>query len=145
MTRRIKPTILIAIAAAVLLFATVYALPDSVKAVELLVITNTPTPTPDTPTPTNTPTDPTVEPPTDTPTPTATSTPTSVSTTPDTPTPTDPAKPPAPKETEVVLLPATGEYPIDPQLGIQLFIAFAFFAVIGIVLFRAVRGSKPQE
>jgi hypothetical protein len=113
MTRRIKPTILIAIAAAVLLFATVYALPDSVKAVELLVITNTPTPTPDTPTPTNTPTDPTVEPPTDTPTPSATSTPTSVSTTPDTPTPTDPAKPPAPKEpkeTEVVLLPATGEF-----------------------------------
>lgn len=146
MTRRIKPTILIAIAAAVLLFSAVYALPDSVKAVEMLVITNTPTPTPDTPTPTNTPTEPTVEPPTDTPTPTATNTPTSVTTTPDTPTPTKSARTPSPpKETEVVLLPETGEYPIDPQLGIQLFFAIAFFAVIGIVLFRAVRGSKAQE
>jgi outer membrane biosynthesis protein TonB len=138
MSRRIKPTILIA--AALILFAAVYALPDSVSAVELLVITNTPTPTFEI----------TISPtPTFTPTLTATSTPT-LETTIDTPTPTatDPAPPPPPpepKETEVVLLPATGEFPIDPQLGIQLFLAFALLVIIGIVLFRAVKGSKAQE
>jgi len=112
MSRKIKPTILIA--AALILFAAVYAFPGSVTATELLGITPTPdTPTPDTPTPV---------------------------------TPTDPVQPPkTPKPTEVVLLPATGEFPIDPQLGIQLSLAFALFIFIGIVFFRAVKGSKAQE
>ncbi len=137
MSRRIKSTILIA--AALILFAAVYAFPGSVTATEPLGITPTPdtptpvTPTPDTPTP--------VTPTPDTPTP--------VTPTPDTPTPvtpTDPVQPPkTPKPTEVVLLPATGEFPIDPQLGIQLSLAFGLFIFIGIVFFRAVKGSKAQE
>lgn len=145
MIRRNKQTFLIVVT--LVLLMVVFALPSSAYARGLLVITPTPTSTtsPDTPTPTNTPTEPPVEPPTDTPTPTPTVTGTR---SPDTPTPTNPpVQPPekTPEKTEVVLLPQTGEYPIDPQLGIQLFLAFIFLAVIGIVLFRAVRGSRTQE
>lgn len=140
MIRNKKHTILIVVSLVLLL--AVFALPSGAFARGLLVITPTPTSSPDTPTPTptNTPTEPPVEPPTDTPTPTATST---IAI--DTPTPTEPPVVQPPRETQVVLLPETGEYPIDSQLGIQLFLAFVFLAVIAIVLFRAVRRSRTQE
>ena len=130
----------ILIAAALILVAALLLLPGSATASQLLGITITPTFTPETPIPT---TPETEEPATDTPTPTATEVPT------DTPTPTTEVKPPTktakPKATELVLLPETGEYPIDPQQGLQWIFAIALLILIGAIFFRAVEGSQKQD
>jgi outer membrane biosynthesis protein TonB len=130
----------ILIAAALILVAALLLMPGSATASQLLGITITPTFTPETPIPT---TPETEEPATDTPTPTATEVPT------DTPTPTTEVKPPTktakPKATELVLLPETGEYPIDPQQGLQWIFAIALLLLIGGIFLRAVEGSQKQE
>ena len=130
----------IMIAAALILVAALLLMPGSATASQLLGITITPTFTPETPIPT---TPETEEPATDTPTPTATEVPT------DTPTPTTEVKPPTktakPKATELVLLPETGEYPIDPQQGLQWIFAIALLLLIGGIFLRAVEGSQKQE
>ena len=133
----------ILITAALILFVAILVLPGSATASQLLGITITPTFTPETPvaiTPV------TEEPATDTPTPTVTEDPT------DTPTPTTPTtevQPPTstakPKATELVLLPETGEYPIDPQQGLQWIFAIALLILIGAIFFRAVEASQKQD
>ncbi len=128
----------ILITAALILFVAILVLPGSAAASQLLGITITPTPV--TPTATTTVTE---EPATDTPTPTATEDPTA------TPTPTTEVQPPTstakPKETELVLLPETGEYPIDPQQGLQWIFAIALLLLIGGIFFRAVEASQKQD
>ena len=130
----------ILITAALILVAALLLLPGSATASQLLGITITPTFTPETPVAT---TPVTEEPATDTPTPTATEVPT------DTPTPTTEVKPPTktakPKATELVLLPSTGEYPIDPQQGLQWIFAIALLLLIGGIFLRAVEGSQKQD
>lgn len=130
----------ILIAAALILVAALLLLPGSASASQLLGITITPTFTPETPVAT---TPVTEEPATETPTPTATEVPT------DTPTPTTEVKPPTktakPKATELVLLPETGEYPIDPQQGLQWIFAIALLLLIGGIFLRAVEGSQKQD
>ena len=130
----------ILITAALILVAALLLLPGSATASQLLGITITPTFTPETPVAT---TPVTEEPATDTPTPTATEVPT------DTPTPTTEVKPPTktakPKATELVLLPETGEYPIDPQQGLQWIFAIALLLLIGGIFLRAVEGSQKQN
>jgi len=128
----------ILIAAALILIAALMLLPGSATASQLLGITITPTP--ETPIPT---TPETEEPATDTPTPTATEVP-------PTPTPTNEVKQPTatakPKATqELVLLPETGEYPIDPQQGMQWIFAIALLLLIGGIFLRAVEGSQKQD
>ena len=130
----------ILIAAALILVAALL-LPGNATASQLLGITITPTFTPETPVAT---TPVTEEPATETPTPTATEVP------PDTPTPTSEVKPPTktakPKATqELVLLPETGEYPIDPQQGMQWIFAIALLLLIGGIFLRAVEGSQRQD
>ena len=128
----------ILITAALILIAVLLLLPGSATASQLLGITITPTP--ETPIPT---TPVTEEPATDTPTPTATEVPT------DTPTPTTEVKQPTktakPKATELVLLPETGEYPIDPQQGFQWIFAIALLLLIGGIFLRAVEGTQKQD
>jgi outer membrane biosynthesis protein TonB len=132
----------ILIAAALILVAALLLMPGSATASQLLGITITPAFTPETPIAT---TPVTEEPGTDTPTPspTATEVPT------DTPTPTAEVKPPTstakPKATELVLLPETGEYPIDPQQGLQWIFAIALLLLIGGIFLRAVEGSQKQD
>jgi outer membrane biosynthesis protein TonB len=130
----------ILIAAALILIAVLLLMPGSATASQLLGITITPTFTPETPIPT---TPETEEPATDTPTPTATEVPT------DTPTPTTEVKQPTktakPKATELVLLPETGEYPIDPQQGFQWIFAIALLLLIGGIFLRAVEGTQKQD
>ena len=140
----------ILIAAALILMAALLLLPGSATASQLLGITITPTP--ETPIPT---TPVTEEPATETPTPTATEippdtpTPTTTDVSPDTPTPTTEGKQPAetakPKTTELVLLPETGEYPIDPQQGLQWIFAIALLLLIGGIFLKAVEGSQKQD
>lgn len=144
---RQKTTIFII--AALLMFVIVSVLPRNVTASQVLGITNTPT---DTTTPTDTPSPTPTDTPTPTPTDTPTTTPSDTPTETDTPTftptgtvkPQDPTDTPRPRETEVVLLPETGEFPIDPQLSLQLFLGLALIILIGVILFRAIKGSKPQ-
>jgi outer membrane biosynthesis protein TonB len=128
----------ILIAAALILIAVLLLMPGSATASQLLGITITPTP--ETPIPT---TPVTEEPATETPTPTATEVPT------DTPTPTTEVKQPTktakPKATELVLLPETGEYPIDPQQGFQWIFAIALLLLIGGIFLRAVEGTQKQD
>ena len=132
----------ILIAAALIMIAALLLLPGSATASQLLGITITPTFTPETPVAT---TPVTEEPATETPTPTATEVP------PDTPTPTSEVKKPPtatakPKATqELVLLPETGEYPIDPQQGMQWIFAIALLLLIGGIFLRAVEGSQRQD
>jgi len=132
----------ILIAAALILVAALLLLPGSATASQLLGITITPTFTPETPIPT---TPETEEPATDTPTPTATEVP------PDTPTPTSEVKKPPtatakPKATqELVLLPETGEYPIDPQQGMQWIFATSLLLLIGGIFLRAAAGSQRHD
>lgn len=130
----------ILIAAALILIAVLLMMPGSATASQLLGITITPTP--ETPIPT---TPGTEEPATDTPTPTATIVP---SETPS-PTSTTEVKPPTktakPKATELVLLPETGEYPIDPQQGLQWIFAIALLLLIGGIFLRAVEGPQKQD
>ena len=132
----------ILITAALILFVAILVLPGSAAASQLLGITITPTPV----TPTAT-TPVTEEPATDTPTPTATEEDPTATPTPTTPTtevqpPTKTAKP---KATELVLLPETGEYPIDPQQGLQWIFAIALLLLIGAIFFRAVEAKQKQD
>ena len=140
MSKKFSP---ILIAAALILVVAILVLPGSATASQLLGITITPTFTPETPVAT---TPVTEEPATDTPTPTVTEDPT------DTPTPTTPTtevQPPTstakPKATELVLLPETGEYPIDPQQGLQWIFAIALLILIGAIFFRSVEASQKQD
>ena len=130
----------ILIAAALILIAVLLLMPGSATASQLLGITITPTP--ETPIPT---TPVTEEPATETPTPTPTAT--EVPT--DTPTPTTEVKQPTktakPKATELVLLPETGEYPIDPQQGFQWIFAITLLLLIGGIFLRAVEGTQKQD
>ena len=114
---------------ALILVVAVMALPGDATATQLLGITITPTPTePDPPTPT----------------PTVTEEPQ-----PPTPTPTDVTQPPQetpkPKATELVLLPATGEFPIDPAQGIQWFFALTMIFLIGAILLRTFRTARIKK
>ena len=114
---------------ALILVVAVMALPGDATATQLLGITITPTPTePDPPTPT----------------PTVTEEPQ-----PPTPTPTDVTQPPqetpVPKATELVLLPETGEFPIDPAQGIQWFFALTMIFLIGAILLRTFRTARIKK
>jgi hypothetical protein len=112
---------------ALILVVTVLALPGDASATQLLGITITPTPT-ETDVPTATPTEEPVDP---------------------TPTPTDVTQPPQetpkPKATEVVLLPETGEFPIDPAQGIQWLFALTMIFLIGALIFRKFRTAKIKN
>lgn len=112
---------------ALILVVALMALPGDATATQLLGITITPTPT-ETDVPTATPTEEPVEP---------------------TPTPTDVTQPPQetpkPKTTEVVLLPETGEFPIDPAQGIQWLFALTMIFLIGALLFRKFRTAKIKK
>jgi len=114
---------------ALILVVAVMALPGDATATQLLGITITPTPTEtDLPTPTPTVTEEPQEP---------------------TPTPTDVTQPPEetpkPKATELVLLPETGEFPIDPAQGIQWFFALTMIFLIGVILFRTFRTARIKK
>jgi len=121
----IVPVLILAVA--------VMALPYDVTATQLLGITITPTPTAtDPPTPTAT------DPPTPTEQPQEpTSTPTDVTQ--------PPQETPKPKATELVLLPETGEFPIDPAQGIQWFFALTMIFLIGVILFRTFRTARIKK
>ena len=130
MSKKFLPILVVA---ALTLAAVLLALPQGATASKLLIITGTPSPTPTT-----------------TPTGTLTTTPTDTPTgivTPDTPTPTKETTPrtPQPKKTELVLLPATGEFPIDPAQGMQWFFALTMIFLIGFILIRTVKGSKTKK
>jgi hypothetical protein len=114
---------------ALILVVAVMALPGDATATQLLGITITPTPTEtDLPTPTPTVTEEPQEP---------------------TPTPTDVTQPPEetpkPKATELVLLPETGEFPIDPAQGIQWFFALTMIFLVGVILFRTFRTARIKK
>ncbi len=123
-----KYFVLLAVPALILAIA-IMALPSDVTATQLMGITITPTPT-NTLTPT--PTIPVTEEPQ-----------------PPTPTPTDVTQPPQetpkPKATELVLLPETGEFPIDPAQGIQWFFALTMIFLIGAILFRTFRTARIKK
>ncbi len=112
---------------ALILVVAVMALPGDATATQLLGITITPTPI-ETDPPTATPTEEPQEP---------------------TPTPTDVTQPPQetpkPKATELVLLPETGEFPIDPAQGIQWFFALTMIFLIGVILFRTFRTARIKK
>lgn len=112
---------------ALILVVAVMALPGDATATQLLGITITPTPT-ETDPPTATPTEEPQEP---------------------TPTPTDVTQPPQetpkPKATELVLLPETGEFPIDPAQGIQWFFALTMIFLVGVILFRTFRTARIKK
>jgi hypothetical protein len=134
-----KKYIAILVIPALIFAAALIALPKDAAASQLLGITITPTPTDtETPTPTET------ESPTPTPTMTLTEEP-------DTPTPTPtqdqqrPTNTPRPQETEVVLLPETGEFPIDPAQGIQWIFALGMIFLIGLILIRTFRTARIKK
>ena len=125
-----KKYIALLVIPAFILIVAVMAVPGDATATQLLGITITPTPTA------------TVEPPT--PTPTITEEPRLP-----TPTPTDVTQPPqetpVPKATELVLLPDTGEFPIDPAQGIQWLFALTMIFIIGAILFRKFSTAKIKK
>ena len=117
-----------------LMFLAVMALPGDAMATQLLGITITPTPIvtePPTPTPTDIVTE-EPQPPTETPVP---------------PEVTQPPPPATakPKTTEVVLLPETGEFPIDPAQGIQWLFALTMIFLIGGIILRTLRTAKIKK
>ncbi len=128
---------------ALILVVAVMALPEDATASQLLGITITPTPIVTEP-PTPTPTVIVTEPPTPTPTVIVTEEPQEP-----TPTPTDVTQPPQetpkPKATELVLLPATGEFPIDPAQGIQWFFALTMIFLIGAIIIRTFRTARIKK
>lgn len=124
---------------ALILVVALMALPGDATATQLLGITLTPTPTqpqPDTPTPT--------EPQPDTPTPTVTEQPVQTAT-PTTPVAQSSTSTPRPRQTEVVLLPETGEFPIDPGQGIQWLFALTMIFLIGAILIRTFRTARIKK
>jgi hypothetical protein len=116
---------------ALILVVALMAVPRDASATQLLGITITPTPTETQP-----------EPPTATPT---------VTEEPQEPTPTPtvvtqtPLETPRPNPTEIVLLPETGEFPIDPAQGIQWLFVLTMIFIIGIILFRTFRTAKIKN
>ena len=117
---------------ALVLLVAVMALPGDATASQLLGITITPTPTE-------------TESPTPTPTVTVTEEPEEP-----TPTPTDvpqqPENTPQPKPTEeLVLLPETGEFPIDPAQGIQWFFALTMIFGIGVIVLLKFRSARIKK
>jgi outer membrane biosynthesis protein TonB len=117
---------------ALVLLVAVMALPGDATASQLLGITITPTPTE-------------TESPTPTPTVTVTEEPEEP-----TPTPTDvpqqPENTPQPKPTEeLVLLPETGEFPIDPAQGIQWFFALTMIFGIGVIVLLKLRSARNKK
>lgn len=117
-----------------LMVLAVMALPGDATATQLLGITITPTPIvtePPTPTPTDIVTE-EPQPPTETPVP---------------PEVTQPPPPATakPKTTEVVLLPETGEFPIDPAQGIQWLFALTMIFLIGGIILRTLRTAKIKK
>jgi outer membrane biosynthesis protein TonB len=117
-----------------LMVLAVMALPGDATATQLLGITITPTPIvtePPTPTPTDVVTE-EPQPPTETPVP---------------PEATQPPPPATakPKTTEVVLLPETGEFPIDPAQGIQWLFALTMIFLIGGIILRTLRTAKIKK
>ena len=125
-----KKYIALLVIPAFILIVAVMAVPGDATATQLLGITITPTPTA------------TEEPPTPTPTVTEqpqlpTPTPTNV--------PQSPQETPVPKATELVLLPDTGEFPIDPAQGIQWFFALTMIFLIGAILFRKFSTAKIKK
>jgi len=124
---------------ALILVVALMALPGDATATQLLGITLTPTPTqpqPDTPTPT--------EPQPDTPTPTVTEQPVQTAT-PTTPVAQSSTSTPRPRQTEVVLLPETGEFPINPGQGIQWLFALTMIFLIGAILIRTFRTARIKK
>ena len=124
---------------ALILVVALMALPGDATATQLLGITLTPTPTqpqPDTPTPT--------EPQPDTPTPTVTEQPIQTAT-PTTPVAQSSTSTPRPRQTEVVLLPETGEFPINPGQGIQWLFALTMIFLIGAILIRTFRTARIKK
>lgn len=146
----------ILIVTALILAVAILALPGNATASQLLGITITPIPT-NTPTstlivtepPPTTEPPPVTEPPPTTEPPPVTEPPPTTEPPPATNTPTIIAQTPAatakPKVTEVVLLPATGEFPIDPGMGMQWFFALTLIFLIGLILFRTVKGAKVKK
>ena len=114
-----------------IMLVAVMALPGDATASQLLGITITPTPTQ-------------TESPTPTPTVTVTEEPEEP-----TPTPTDvpqqPENTPQPKPTELVLLPETGEFPIDPAQGIQWFFALTLIFGIGVIVLLKFRSARIKK
>jgi hypothetical protein len=106
--------------------------PSGAAASQLLGITITPTP--ETPPPTEETPPPTEE------TPVVTETP-PVETQPVGPTNT----PSRPRPTEQVLLPETGEFPINPGQGLQYLFGLLLILLVGTILYRAVKGSRTQN
>lgn len=109
--------------------------PVSAIASDLLGITITPTP--ETPPPTE-------EPPIET-EPPATEPPVTEEPPVETEPPPEPEVTPKPKATQQILLPETGEFPIDPGQGLQLLFGLTLLVLIGAILYRAVKGSKQQN
>jgi outer membrane biosynthesis protein TonB len=118
------------------------ASPGSVAASKLLGITITPTP--ETPPPTEEPPIETEPPPTEEP-PIETEPPPTEEPPVETEPPVEPQETPKPKPTQEILLPETGEFPIDPGQALQWLFAFTLFLLIGAILYRTVKGSKPQS
>lgn len=129
-----KKYLALIIVPALLMVLAVMALPGDATATQLLGITITPTPIvtePPTPTPTDIVTE-EPQPPTETPVP---------------PEVTQPPPPATakPKTTEVVLLPETGEFPIDPAQGIQWLFALTMIFLIGGIILRTLRTAKIKK
>jgi outer membrane biosynthesis protein TonB len=129
-----KKYLALIIVPALLMVLAVMALPGDATATQLLGITITPTPI-------------VTEPPTPTPTDIVTEEPQPPSETPVPPEVTQPPPPATakPKTTEVVLLPETGEFPIDPAQGIQWLFALTMIFLIGGIILRTLRTAKIKK
>jgi len=134
-----KKYLALIIVPALLMVLAVMALPGDATATQLLGITITPTPIVTEP-PTPTPTDIVTEEPQPSETPVPTETPVQ----PDATQPPPPATA-KPKTTEVVLLPETGEFPIDPAQGIQWLFALTMIFLIGGIILRTLRTAKIKK
>ena len=144
MSKKVIPILVIA---TLLLSAMIFALPQGATASPQLGITPTePPPTeppPTEPPPTEPP--PTEPPPTEPP-PTE---PPPTEPPPTEPPPTEPPdteEPSKPKKTEeIVLLPATGEGPLDSSQGMQWFFVLGIIFLIGFILVRELRSAKIKK
>ncbi|UCD97673.1 MAG: hypothetical protein JSV42_11960 [Chloroflexota bacterium] len=144
MSKKILPILL---TTAVILVVGLMALPGAATATQLLGITVTPTPTDVPPVDTPTPTLSVTEPPPTTEPPPATEPPSTTEPPPPTNTaaPRTPAATARPQATEVVLLPETGEFPIDPGTGLQWLFALTLIFLIGMVLIRTVVKARIRK
>ncbi len=144
MSKKFLPILIVAI---LIFIAVLLAMPkDATASQSLGIITPSAPPTTEPPPPTTEPPPPTTEPPpptTEPPPPTTEPPP--PTTEPPPPATERPSKPKEPKETELVLLPATGEFPIDPSQGMQWFFALTMIFLIGFILIRTLRGAKIKK